>query len=116
LTILENKSSYLILSPQGVQDGVKYRKLPNSELVVSEVCLGTMNFGEQLNEEQATNILDAAFGEYGINFLVSLSLNTLPSMNLIINYFPLFRTQRSHILPQHAQAQQEHPRESSVTG
>ena len=48
-----------------------YRKLGKSDLVVSEVTLGTMTWGEQCTEEQAHAQLDMAFGEYGVNFVVS---------------------------------------------
>jgi aryl-alcohol dehydrogenase-like predicted oxidoreductase len=47
------------------------RKLPGSDLLVSEVCLGTMTFGEQVSKDQAHKQLDIATKEYGINFLVS---------------------------------------------
>lgn len=50
---------------------MKFRRLPSSDLVVSEICYGTMTFGEQNTKEQAFELLDAATKEYGINFLVS---------------------------------------------
>ena len=56
---------------QGLQDGMKMRKLPGSDLLVSELCLGTMTFGEQNTKEQSFLQLDMATKEYGINFLVS---------------------------------------------
>jgi hypothetical protein len=56
---------------QGLQDGMKMRKLPRSDLLVSELCLGTMTFGEQNTKEQSFRQLDMATKEYGINFLVS---------------------------------------------
>ena len=46
------------------------RKVPNSELVVSELCLGTMIFGDQVGKEPSMRLLDLATKEYGINFLV----------------------------------------------
>jgi hypothetical protein len=58
-------------SVKNLHDGMKIRRLPHSDLQVSEICLGTLNFGDQLNEAQSTAILDSAFGDYGINFLVS---------------------------------------------
>lgn len=36
---------------------------------VSEVCLGTMTFGEQNTLEEGVQQLDEAFGDMGINFL-----------------------------------------------
>ena len=50
--------------------GMLYRKLGKSNLVVSEVCLGTMTWGEQCTEEQAHAQLDMAIDEYGVNFVV----------------------------------------------
>lgn len=47
------------------------RKLPGSDLLVSELCLGTMTFGEQNTKEQSFRQLDMATKEFGINFLVS---------------------------------------------
>lgn len=46
------------------------RKLPNSDLVVSEVGLGTMTFGEQVPKLQAMELMDAAVKDYGVNFIV----------------------------------------------
>lgn len=56
---------------KGLQEGMEYRRLPKSDLVVSQVCLGTMTFGEQVDEEKSLQILNTAFDEYKINFLVS---------------------------------------------
>ncbi|MDI9310203.1 MAG: aldo/keto reductase [Limnohabitans sp.] len=47
---------------------MKYIKLPNSNLEVSDICLGTMTFGNQNTEAEAHLQLDYAF-ERGINFL-----------------------------------------------
>jgi len=46
---------------------VEYRKLGRSGLKVSEVCLGTMSFGNQIGEAEARPIVDLAF-DAGINF------------------------------------------------
>ena len=53
---------------------MRMRKLPNSELVVSELCLGTMMYGDQVTKEDAFLQLDAAIKEYGINFVVYVIL------------------------------------------
>ncbi|QOR71832.1 aldo/keto reductase [Ruania alkalisoli] len=45
-----------------------YRSLGRSGLVVSPLCLGTMNFGPRTNEQESHAILDAAL-EMGINFV-----------------------------------------------
>ena len=47
---------------------MKYRKLGNSGLKVSELCLGTMQFGWSADETQSHNILSAAY-DAGINFI-----------------------------------------------
>ena len=47
---------------------MKYTTLPNTELQVSKVCLGTMTFGEQNSETDAHSQLDFAI-ERGINFI-----------------------------------------------
>lgn len=47
---------------------MKYIQLPNTNLEVSEICLGTMTFGNQNNEMEAHLQLDYAF-ERGINFI-----------------------------------------------
>jgi len=47
---------------------MKYRKLGNSSLKVSELCLGTMQFGWSADEAQSHNILSAAY-DAEINFI-----------------------------------------------
>lgn len=47
---------------------MKYKKLGSSELTVSEVCLGTMTFGEQNTEADAHQQLDFALAN-GVNFI-----------------------------------------------
>ena len=47
---------------------VIYKNLGNSNLKVSNICLGTMTFGEQTNQNEANDIMDFAF-ENGINFI-----------------------------------------------
>jgi aryl-alcohol dehydrogenase-like predicted oxidoreductase len=44
------------------------RTLPNTDLSVSRVCLGTMTFGAQADEEAATTMVEEAL-DRGINFL-----------------------------------------------
>ena len=52
-----------------LQEGMKMRLLPNSDILVSELCLGTMMYGEQVSKEDAFAQLDAATGVHGINFI-----------------------------------------------
>jgi aryl-alcohol dehydrogenase-like predicted oxidoreductase len=46
---------------------MKYAKLGKSNMLVSQVCLGTMHFGGRTSEEDAFKIMDRAL-EMGINF------------------------------------------------
>lgn len=47
------------------------RPLKGTNLKVSELCLGTMNFGDQVTTESAIEILNTAVDQYGINFIVN---------------------------------------------
>ena len=47
---------------------MRYRQLGRSALKVSEICLGTMNFGPRTSPEASFAILDAAV-EAGVNFI-----------------------------------------------
>ena len=47
---------------------MKYNQLGSSDLKVSEICLGTMTFGEQNTEGEAHAQLDMAI-DYGVNFI-----------------------------------------------
>jgi 1-deoxyxylulose-5-phosphate synthase len=53
---------------------LQYRRLGDSELQVSEICLGTWTtFGGSLDEDAAAGLVDAAF-EVGINFFDTANL------------------------------------------
>ncbi|KAL9262522.1 tas-like protein [Drosera capensis] len=56
---------------------LEYRKLGDSDLVVSEITLGTMTFGEQNTEKEAHDILNYAF-ESGINILDTAEAYPIP--------------------------------------
>lgn len=47
---------------------MNYKTLPNTDLKISEICLGTMTFGNQNSEAEAHSQLDYAT-ERGINFI-----------------------------------------------
>ena len=47
---------------------MNYKTLPNTDLKISEICLGTMTFGNQNSEAEAHSQLDYAI-EQGINFI-----------------------------------------------
>lgn len=46
-----------------------YVTLGNSDLKISKITLGTMTWGQQNTIEEASDQLDLAFKEYGINIL-----------------------------------------------
>jgi aryl-alcohol dehydrogenase-like predicted oxidoreductase len=54
-----------LLKPGGEME---YRKLGRTELKVSELCMGTMQFGWTADEETSFKVLNASF-EAGINFI-----------------------------------------------
>jgi aryl-alcohol dehydrogenase-like predicted oxidoreductase len=56
---------------------MKQKSLPNTDLKVSELCLGTMTFGEQNTQEEAFEQLDFAL-ENGINFIDTAEMYSVP--------------------------------------
>ncbi|HWA72394.1 MAG TPA: aldo/keto reductase [Polyangiaceae bacterium] len=56
---------------------MKYNRLGQSELLVSELCLGTMTFGQQNTPEQAEEQLDLAL-DRGINFIDTAEMYSVP--------------------------------------
>ncbi len=56
---------------------MKYRTLPGTELNISEVCLGTMTWGEQNSEAEAHAQLDYAVAQ-GINFIDTAEMYPVP--------------------------------------
>ena len=56
---------------------VKYRTLSGTDLSVSEICLGTMTWGEQNGEADAHRQLDRAI-ERGINFIDTAEMYPVP--------------------------------------
>ena len=56
---------------------MKYHTIPHSNLEISKICLGTMTFGEQNNEDEAHSQLDLAF-EHGINFIDTAEMYPVP--------------------------------------
>lgn len=57
---------------------MKYNKLGSSDLMVSEICLGTMNWGQQNTETEAHEQLDYAINERGINFIDTAEMYPVP--------------------------------------
>eukprot|EP00466_Bigelowiella_natans_P002265 jgi/Bigna1/91244/estExt_fgenesh1_pg.C_940020 len=60
------------------QQAMKYNKLGNSDLMVSEICLGTMTWGEQNTEAEGLEQLNVAFNDMGINFLDTAEAYPIP--------------------------------------
>ena len=54
-----------------------YRRLPHSSLDVSQLCLGTMTWGEQNTQSEAFAQLDYAIGK-GINFIDTAEMYPVP--------------------------------------
>lgn len=56
---------------------MKYKRLPHSSLEVSEICLGTMTWGEQNTQADAFAQLDYAIAE-GVNFIDTAEMYPVP--------------------------------------
>ena len=56
---------------------MKYTTLPNTNIEVSKICLGTMTFGEQNNEQDAHQQLDFAIDK-GVNFVDTAEMYAVP--------------------------------------
>jgi aryl-alcohol dehydrogenase (NADP+) len=56
---------------------MKYKTLPGTDLNVSEICLGTMTWGQQNSEAEAHAQLDYAF-ERGVNFIDTAEMYPAP--------------------------------------
>ena len=57
---------------------MKHIKLGTSDLQVTDICLGTMTFGEQVNEADAHAILDRSLAA-GVNFLDTAEMYAVPA-------------------------------------
>ncbi len=56
---------------------MKYRPLGRTGLEVSEICLGTMTYGQQNTEAEGHQQLDYALDQ-GINFIDTAELYSIP--------------------------------------
>ncbi len=56
---------------------IKYTQLGNSDLSVSNICLGTMTFGQQNTQVEAHQQLDYAFDQ-GVNFIDTAEMYPVP--------------------------------------
>ncbi|NJP10606.1 MAG: NADP(H)-dependent aldo-keto reductase [Leptolyngbyaceae cyanobacterium RU_5_1] len=57
---------------------MQYRQLGDSDLQVSEICLGTMTFGQQNTLEDAHQQLDSAIAQ-GVNFIDTAEMYPVPA-------------------------------------
>ncbi len=57
---------------------MKYTTLPNTDIKVSKICLGTMTFGEQNTEAEGYEQMDYAL-EQGVNFFDTAELYPVPA-------------------------------------
>ena len=56
---------------------MKYSNIPNTDIKVSKICLGTMTFGEQNTESEAHEQLNFAVNE-GVNFIDTAEMYSIP--------------------------------------
>ena len=56
-----------------------YNLLPNTDIKVSKICLGTMTWGQQNTEAEGHEQLDFATKERGINFIDTAEMYSVPS-------------------------------------
>jgi len=56
---------------------MEYKKLGDSDLLVSEICLGTMTYGQQNTVEEASEQLDYAVAQ-GVNFIDTAEMYPVP--------------------------------------
>ena len=57
---------------------MKYTTLPNTDIKVSKICLGTMTFGQQNTEAEAHDQLDFAL-QQGVNFIDTAEMYSTPA-------------------------------------
>ena len=57
---------------------MNFRKLGNTDLKVSTICIGTMTWGEQNNQKEAFEQMDYAISQ-GINFFDTAEMYAVPS-------------------------------------
>lgn len=57
---------------------MKYEKLPNTEVEVSKICLGSMTWGEQNTEKEGHEQIDYAL-ERGVNFIDTAEMYSIPA-------------------------------------
>jgi aryl-alcohol dehydrogenase-like predicted oxidoreductase len=58
---------------------MKYNNLPETNIKVSKICLGTMTWGEQNSEKEGHEQLEYATRERGINFIDTAEMYSVPA-------------------------------------
>ena len=71
---------------------IKYRQLGRHGVLVSNLCLGTMNFGWHTSEEESFRIMDRAL-ELGINFFGLLNNALYNFWSAVISFRSIFENQ-----------------------
>ena len=56
---------------------MKYKRLANTDIDVSLICLGTMTYGEQNSESEAHEQLDYSIAQ-GVNFIDTAEMYAIP--------------------------------------
>ena len=56
---------------------MKYTNLPHTDIKVSKICLGTMTFGQQNNEEEGHEQISYAIDQ-GVNFIDTAEMYSVP--------------------------------------
>ncbi|SBS84902.1 aldehyde reductase, putative [Plasmodium ovale] len=75
---------YCIKKNEKDKPNMRYYYLGSSNLAVSEICLGTMNFGNYIQEKLAHELFDYAYEEFQVNFFDTAEIYPLPVSE---NYF-----------------------------
>ena len=57
---------------------MKYTTLPNTDIKVSKICLGTMTFGQQNTEAEGHAQMDYAL-DNGVNFFDTAEMYSIPA-------------------------------------
>lgn len=83
---------------------MKFSRLGDSDLLVSQICLGTMTWGEQNTQEEAHQQLDLAF-DRKVNFIDTAEMYPVPprketysQTESIIGKWPKIKTHRDQII------------------
>lgn len=58
---------------------MEYNLLPDTDIKISKICLGTMTWGEQNTEAEGHEQLDYATNERGINFIDTAEMYSVPA-------------------------------------